>query len=120
MAGIATFALGKYQSKLPASRRGEYVSLTTDYIARTLNDFRLKFRAESIKITNCRGDTIESLLYFLGGKGNQKALWRIKGNRVADVNVQNVWLAQLLKTDFVGVIDKGGGDIDALFAYLKK
>jgi len=120
MSSIALFALGKYRKNLPAGKQAEFVALTTDYVSRTLNDFRLKFRAESISIRDCSGDTIESVIFFLGGKGNQPVLWRIKGSKVADVNVQNVWLAQLLRTNLTGILDKNNGDFGKLFAEMKK
>jgi hypothetical protein len=59
-------------------------------------------------------------MYFLGGKGNQAVLWRMKGNRVADVNVQNVWLAQLLRDNVTGILDRNNGDYRDLLAELKK
>jgi phospholipid transport system substrate-binding protein len=120
MGSIAMFALGKYRKNLPAGKQAQYVALTTDYVSRTLNDFRLKFRAESITVRDCSGDTIESVIFFLGGKGNQPVIWRIKGSKVADVNVQNVWLAQLLRTNLTGILDKNNGDFDKLFAEMKK
>jgi ABC-type transporter MlaC component len=120
MSSIALFALGKYRKSLPAGKQAEFVALTTDYVSRTLNDFRLKFRADSISIRDCSGDTIESVIFFLGGKGNQPVLWRIKGSKVADVNVQNVWLAQLLRTNLTGILDKNNGDFGKLFAEMKK
>jgi ABC-type transporter MlaC component len=120
MGSIAMFALGKYRKSLPAGKQAQFVALTTDYVSRTLNDFRLKFRAESISIRDCSGDTIESVIFFLGGKGNQPVMWRIKGSKVADVNVQNVWLAQLLRTNLTGILDKNNGDFDKLFAEMKK
>jgi ABC-type transporter MlaC component len=120
MGSIAMFALGKYRQHLPAGRRDEFVALTTDYVSRTLNDFRLKFRAESITVRDCSGDTIESVIFFLGGKGNQPVIWRVKGSRVADVNVQNVWLAQLLRTNLTGILDKNNGNFDKLFAEMRK
>ncbi|MET0482140.1 MAG: ABC transporter substrate-binding protein [Aestuariivirgaceae bacterium] len=120
MSSIALFALGKYRKSLPAGKQAEFVALTTDYVSRTLNDFRLKFRAESIAIRDCSGDTIESVIFFLGGKGNQPVLWRIKGSKVADVNVQNVWLAQLLRTNITGILDKNDGNFGKLFDEMKK
>jgi phospholipid transport system substrate-binding protein len=120
MDSIAMFALGKYRKQLPAGKQSQYVALTTDYVSRTLNDFRLKFRAESISIRDCSGDTIESVIFFLGGKGNQPVLWRIKGSKVADVNVQNVWLAQLLRTNITGILDKNDGNFGKLFDEMKK
>jgi ABC-type transporter MlaC component len=120
MGSIAMFALGKYRQGLPAGKRDEFVALTTDYVSRTLNDFRLKFRAESITVRDCSGDTITSVIFFLGGKGNQPVIWRVKGSRVADVNVQNVWLAQLLRTNLTGILDKNNGNFDKLFAEMKR
>jgi ABC-type transporter MlaC component len=43
-----------------------------------------------------------------------------RGFLVRDVNVSSVWLAQQLRSTFVGVINRNGGDINALFAYLRK
>ena len=120
MGSIAMFALGKYRQSLPAGRRDAFVALTTDYVSRTLNDFRLKFRADSITVKDCDGDVIKSFIFFLGGKGNQPVIWRVKGTKVADVNVQNVWLAQLLRTNLTGILDKNNGNFDALFAEMKK
>jgi len=120
MNGIAMFALGRYRSGMPAGLRDDYVSAVTSYVSQTLNDFRLKFRAESIQVKDCDGPIVNSTMYFLGGKGNQPVLWRMKGNRVADVNVQNVWLAQLLRDNITGILDRNNGDYRDLLAELKK
>ena len=120
MNSIALFALGKYRKLLPNGKQAEFVALTTDYVSRTLNDFRLKFRAESISIKDCDGETIKSVIFFLGGKGNQPVIWRVKGSKVADVNVQNVWLAQLLRTNLTGILDKNDGNFGKLFDEMKK
>ena len=53
-----------------------------------------------------------------GSRGNERVTWKISGNKVTDVHVQNVWLGQLLRSNFAAVIQKGGGSIDALFAHL--
>ena len=47
-------------------------------------------------------------------------LYRSKrGFLVRDVNVSSVWLAQQLRSTFVGVIRRNDGDINALFDYLR-
>jgi ABC-type transporter MlaC component len=121
MNAITTFALGKNRSKVSAGKRGELVSATTSYISRTFNDYRLKFRAESITIKSCgSGGLVQSNMFFLGGKGNQPVDWRIKGGKVVDVNVQNVWLGQLLRTNFQDILDRNNGDANALLRELKK
>jgi ABC-type transporter MlaC component len=37
---------------------------------------------------------------------------------VRDVNFSSVWLAQQLRTTFVGVVNRNGGNIKALYSYL--
>ncbi len=118
MRAISMFALGKHRKKLPKSAEGEYVKLTSRYVAKTLANFSKKFRAESVKAVRCRGATVETKLNQLGGRPPQKVLFRIKGGKVRDVNVQNIWLGQLLRSNFSSVIKKGGGRISALFRLL--
>ena len=118
MRGISMFALGKHRKKLPKSAESEYVKLTGRYVAKTLANFSKKFRAESVTAVRCRGATVETKLNQLGGRPPQKVLFRIKGGKVRDVNVQNVWLGQLLRSNFNSVIKKGGGKISALFRLL--
>lgn len=115
---ISLFALGKYRSKLGKGNERQFVSLTSRYVARTLADFSAKFRANTVEILRCRGATVESQLTQLGGRPPQKVLWKISGGKVSDVNVQNVWLAQLLRSNFNSVLRKGGGNINVLLAHL--
>ena len=119
MEAIALFALGKHRKLLPAGRKPEFVSLTTSYVSRAFYDYRLKFRADSIRFLDCNGNTVKTELTFLGGKPPQQVLWRMVGNRVADVNVQGVWLAQSLRTNYGRVLSKSPDSIDALFAHIK-
>ncbi len=112
---IALFALGKYRSSLPAERTGEFVALTSAYVANTLADFARKFRATSIALIDCRGDQISTRLNF-GASAAKRATWRISGGKVVDVNVQNVWLAQMLRDNYTGILSRAGGNISILFS----
>ncbi|NNE24409.1 MAG: ABC transporter substrate-binding protein [Rhizobiales bacterium] len=120
MNAIALFAIGKHRKALPAPRQQEFVALTTKFVSRTFNDYRLKFRAQSLTVTRCNGDKIIGNLEFLGGKPPQPVTWRMNGGRIADINIQNVWLGQLLRKNFETVMAKSNGDIDALFTHMKK
>jgi ABC-type transporter MlaC component len=117
---IALFALGRYRSALPRSRRSEFITLTERYVANTLAGFALKFRALSISPIECRGNLVITRLEFGGGRAAQRAVWRIEGGKVVDVDVQQTWLAQLLRENYVSILDDANGDFDALFAVLKK
>ena len=118
MRTIALFALGKYRKKLPKSSEGTYVKLTSTYVSKTLASFSKKFRANSVEVVRCKGKTVEAKLNQLGGRPPQKVLFRIKRGKVSDVNVQNVWLAQLLRSNFSSVLKKNGNKMSALFAHL--
>jgi len=114
---ITLFALGRYQSQLNPSRRAELTHLTSRYVSSTLADFAAKFRGTSIKAIECRSGEVISR-FNRGAKGAQRVTWRLSGNKITDVNIQNVWLGQLLRDNFATVIKQGGGTIDALFYHL--
>ena len=114
---ITLFALGRYQSQLHPSRRAELTHLTSRYVSSTLADFAAKFRGTAIRAIECRSGEVISR-FDRGAKGAQRVTWRVSGNKITDVNIQNVWLGQLLRDNFATIIKKGGGTIDALFYHL--
>ncbi len=116
---IAVFALGKHRKLLPESRKAEFVAATTSYISRAFNDYRLKFRADTIRFLDCRGQTVKTELTFLGGRPPQPVLWRMAGRKVTDVNVQGVWLGQMLRKNYDRVLSKSPNGIEALFTHIK-
>lgn len=115
---ITEFALGKYRTQVPPNRRRELVDLTARYVSTTLADFALKFRGIGIRAIECRSGQVVSRLEFGGGRSAKRVIWRIDGGKVTDVNVQDVWLGQLLRDNYTGIIRRGGGNINALFAHL--
>ncbi len=112
---IALFALGKYRSALPPARTAEFVSLTSSYVANTLADFALKFRATGISLIECRGDQVATRLNF-GARPAKRATWRLSSGKIIDINVQNVWLAQMLRDNYTGILNRAGGNIAILFS----
>ena len=117
---ITMFALGKHRNKLPPSKRRQLVSLTISFISRTFNDYRLKFKAKSMEVEDCRHGTVRTMFKFLGVQGKQPVIWRLEGTRIVDVNIQSIWLAQLLRSEFYRVMADNRGDFDALFSHLRK
>lgn len=114
---ITIFALGRYQNQLHPNRRAELTSLTSRYVSTTLADFAKKFKGTSIEAIQCRPGEVISR-FNRGARGAERIVWRVSGNKVTDVHVQNVWLGQLLRDNFASVIQRGGGSIDALFRHL--
>jgi ABC-type transporter MlaC component len=113
---ITIFALGRYQNQLHPNRRAELTHLTSRYVSTTLADFARKFSGNSIEAIRCRPGEVISR--FSRGARAERITWRLNGDKISDVHVQNVWLGQLLRDNFASVIQRGGGSIDALFHHL--
>ena len=115
---VSMLALGKHRAKASGPQKKQITRLTSGYVARNLAQFSGKFRAQSIKVVRCRGSVVETKLLRLNGGVPQKLLWRVRGGKITDLNIQNVWLAQLLKSNYQSIIRKGGGDVKVLIAKL--
>ena len=124
---IAIYSLGRYRNKLPAARRNEYYQLVTGHISRVFSNHAAKLRGQSLITTGARergaSVIVTSKMKYPSGK-TTKVLWRLVkrggGYKIFDVNVQGIWLANTQKTNFVSVLKRSGGNINALFQYLKK
>jgi ABC-type transporter MlaC component len=117
MGKITMFALGRYQSQVSHNRRAELTHLTSRYVSNTLASYAAKFRGTGIQAIECRPGEVISR-FSRGARGAERVTWRVSNDKITDVNVQNVWLGQLLRDNFAAVIRKGGGSVDALFYHL--
>lgn len=118
---LSFFALGRYRKDLPKAREAEFLALTRQFIG----DFMLKngkgFRASNLTITDCvtSGSTIVVTAKLSTGG---KVIFRVAkggGYSVKDMNLKGIWLAQQMRSTFVGTINRTGS-IDGLFDYLKQ
>lgn len=114
MPRIARFGLGRHRRALPRNRYAAFTQSVTILISRTFNDYRLKFRAHTIEFVDCRGSKVYTRMFFLGGRGHQPVIWRFRGNRIIDVNVQSLWLGQLLRDYINSEMKRHDGDIEAV------
>lgn len=116
---IADFALGSYRASLPPQRRGEYQMLARRFMGAFMANHARSFRTGNLTVIDCSGPTVAART-----GGGQKVVFRLEqgggGYRIRDVSVQSVWLAQQLRSTFVGKIRNGGGDIEALLSYLRQ
>ena len=121
--GISMFALGPYRGLLSKSREAEYLSLTRGFIGRFMMKHSSRFSGTGMTIKDCVTSR-NALTVSTRMSNGKKIIFRLhrskRGFLVRDVNVSSVWLAQQLRSTFVGVINRNGGDINALFAYLRK
>jgi ABC-type transporter MlaC component len=114
---VAMFALGQYRQALPAARHGEYVQLTRRYLGQVLAENAGSFAGAQVVFVNCTSDQGFTLVSTT--MAGQPILWRIRGNRVVDMNVSGIWLSLQLRSSFVSVIQRGRGDPAVLIDYLR-
>ena len=116
---IANFALGNYRASLPASRQGEYLVLARRFMGSFMASHSRSFHTGNLQVIDCTGPTVSART-----DGGQHLVFRLEQGGgsylIRDVSVQSIWLAQQLRSTFVGAIRNGGGDIDALFSYLRR
>ncbi len=127
ISSVALFALGKYRRKLPRSRRREYNSLVTNFVTQLFADNARSFAGQSyvVKSSSARNRKdiiVKGVLLFAGGR-SARLEWRVVRSgsryRIFDVQVKGVWLALQMRQEFVSVLNKSGGDFNALIRYLK-
>ncbi len=128
VSSVASFALGKYRRKLPASKKREYVSLVTRFIAKLFARNSKSFAGQSYVVkssfdrSGSKDIIVKGVLLFSGGRAAALE-WRILRSggryRVFDVRVKGVWLALQMRQEFVSVLRESGGDFNALLRYLK-
>lgn len=118
---LSLFALGRYRSDLPKAREAEYLRLTRDFIGGILKDHGRGFRGGDLQVLDCTGSTGDLTVTTRASNGSKIVfrLGRQGGNyTVKDVNMQGVWLAQQMRSTFVGTINRTGS-IDGLFKWLR-
>ena len=120
--GISMFALGPHRKLLGKAREAEYLALTRNFIGNFLAKYSNRFSGSDLTIKECSSsqNALTVSTRMSNGKKIVFKLYKTKrGFLVRDVNVSSVWLAQQLRSTFVGVIRRNGGDINALFKYLR-
>ncbi|HLA01242.1 MAG TPA: ABC transporter substrate-binding protein [Aestuariivirga sp.] len=120
--GISMFALGPHRKLVSKANEAEYLALTRSFIGRFLAKYSNRFSGSGLAIKECAGSK-NNLTVNTRLANGKKIIFKIykskRGYLVRDVNVSSVWLAQQLRSTFVGVIRRNGGDINALFKYLR-
>jgi phospholipid transport system substrate-binding protein len=117
MRSIALFALGPHRKKLPPSKEGEFVRMAQGFMGRFMSRYASRFDAAGMHITSCSGNIVNAQA------GGRKLIFRVAkrggGYVLQDVNVSSIWLAGQMRSTFTGVINRNGGDFNALWDYLK-
>ena len=114
------FAPGPNKKALPKTRKAKYIRLTRQFIGDMLKDYGSGFRGGDLEITECTssGGNVVVTARTTGGTKVIFRLARAGGSyTVKDLNMKGVWLAQQMRSTFVGTITRTGS-IDGLFKSL--
>lgn len=125
--GIANYALGPYQKKLPADRKSEFYDLVSNYAAALFVYYLEDFRGSGLEIKSTakqgKFTVIQSAIVLKNG-GREQVRWRLTNAggayRINDVNLKGVWLTISMKDRFTKVLGKSKGDFGPLFTELRE
>jgi len=125
---ISRFALGRnWRTATPAQRK-EYQRLVNDMIvdvySTRFNDYQgQSFEVKSSKPTG-KSDYLVSTLIVPDQGQKVKVDWRVRDKngrlKIIDVIVEGVSMTLTQRSEFASVVQRGGGNVDALIAHLKK
>lgn len=124
---VARFALGRYWGTASPAQQQEFINLFTTYTVHAYTVRFNEFNGEQLKVTGSRPESDSSSLVssLLGGSGAQPVRidWRVEGApgayKITDVIVEGVSMMITQRQEFSAVIQRGGGDIEALLKPLR-
>jgi phospholipid transport system substrate-binding protein len=126
---IARFVLGPYWRTASEAQRQEFVRLFTTFIVHVYTVRFNEFTNQQFKVTGSRpeGDSSTLVTSQITGPGREAPLridWRVakteKGSKISDVIVEGVSMAITERQEFTAVIQRAGGQIDALLKMLRE
>ena len=130
MKTIGRFALGRYWRGTTDAQKKEYQKLFNELIVRVYTARFKEYDGQKLEVAGARKDSanddviVKSLI--IPNSGGQKVAveWRVRQKngkfKVVDISVEGVSMALTQRSDFASVIQRGGGDVEALLAHLRK
>ena len=119
---LSLFALGRYRKDLPKSREAEYFTLTRNFIGRFMLKNGGGFKTSNLTIISCMSSSTGMIVTARLSNGD-RVVFQIAGSggsyRVVDLSMHGIWLAQQMRSTFVGTITNYGGSIEAMFVYVR-
>ncbi len=125
---IARFSLGSNWRNASKAQQDEYLGLFKAMIVNVYSERFNNYSGQKLSVTGSRAEggsdiLVHSLMTQASGP-KVKIDWRVRDRsgkfQVVDVIVEGVSMAMTQRSDFSSVIQRGGGDIEALLAHLRK
>jgi len=126
---VARFAMGRYWRSASAAQKSEYLKLFPEMVIDVYSARFSEYNGETFKVTSYRADgksdfLVNSLVSGVSGGSALKIDWRVRNKngqmKVIDVIVEGVSMTLTQRSDFASIIQRGGGDVEALLKHLRK
>lgn len=112
---LSLFALGRHARRMTPRQRAQFVRLSATYMAQRLARYSGAFRGARARIVSCRPGLIKSRVE----PGGQIVLWRMRGRRIADMQIMGVWLAVFMRDHYRHLFANARGDTRRFLASLR-
>lgn len=125
---IGRFTLGRYWRVATPEQQQAFMQLFENAIVSTYSARFAKYSGQTLETTNVRKEP-DSLLVqsrMISPDGSEPVLidWRVKqadgGYKIIDVIVEGVSMSVTQRSEYASVIERNGGDIEALLGILRK
>lgn len=125
---IARFSLGRNWRTASKPQRDEYLKLFKDMIVQVYSERFSDYQGQTLNVTGSRKegerDILVNSVLKQDGKPDVDIDWRVRNRegtyKVVDVIVEGVSMAMTQRSDFSSVIQRGGGDMEALLVHLRE
>jgi phospholipid transport system substrate-binding protein len=126
---ISRFVLGGYWRTASEAQRQDFITLFEAYVIRAYAVRFNDYGGEQLKVTAARAEDgessmVQSMIARPSGAPPIKVDWRVnkteKGFKITDVIVEGISMAVTQRQEFASVIQRNGGQIDALLKLLRE
>jgi phospholipid transport system substrate-binding protein len=127
---IGRFALGRYWNQATDAQKAEYLKLFRKMVVDVYSNRFEEYKGQKIDVRSFRlldpakNDTlVTSFLVPPNGGEEVQVDWRVRNKngtyKIVDVMVAGVSMSVTQRSDFASVIQRGGGNVDALLTQLR-
>jgi len=124
---VALFMLGRYASTASPADLDAYVAVYQDYAMAIYQSYFTLYSGQSLRVTSSRerapGDFVVATNMVGPGSAPMEIDFRVRTDGakplLVDVGVAGIWLAPAQRDEFLSVLAKNNGDINALTAHLR-
>lgn len=128
MKTIGRFALGRYWGTATPQQQQEYMKLFEEMVVDVYAARFNEYQGQKLEVSGARPDGDKDTLvtsYIVAPTGGDKFKvdWRVRNKggsyKVVDVIIEGVSMSLTQRSDFASVIQRGGGDMQALLVHLR-